>query len=187
MQQLALGERRNLIEKSSPNIGKLDIGIRLKSHEMDIHTVIDMAVVYKTNSKKINTIWYGNPKNDWICDETQECNGSSWNDDDLRICIDFSKIPSDVEKMSIITNILWGKELKQHYGMIRDGYMRIYNREQDANIVEQYINWSNHKGKTGMVWAEIYTYKNNWKIRSIEGSVICKDLGELVQFAGNCL
>ena len=181
VQQLALGERKKLSVIPNSNIGKLDIGIRLFSHTMDIHTVVDIAVVCKSRTKGIYSIWYGKPNVDsFIYDETEHCNGSSWDDDDFRVSVDFSKIPNDIEKMSIVTNILWGKELSQHYGMIEDGYMRIYSHEIKANIMEQHIKWSNHKNKTGMIWAEIYSYKNDWKIRSIEESLISKDLGELV-------
>ena len=189
VQKLTQGSRKSLSTNSSSNIGKVDIGIRLKSEIMDIHTVVDIAIVCKSKTKGLYTIWYGNPKDEQncICDDTINCNGSSWDDDDLRIAIDFDKIPRDIERMSIISSILWGKDLKQHFGMIEKGYLHIYNHGETSDILEQQINWFNHKGKTGLIWVEIYPYKDEWKIRAVEQSVNCKDLGELAQIAGSYL
>lgn len=183
VQQLMQGSRKSL------STGKIDFGIRLNSETMDIHTVIDIAVVCKSRTKGVYTIWYGNPSDEkeFVFDETCKCNGSSWNDDDLRVSIDFSKIPSDIERMSIITNILWGKELKNHYGMISNGYMHIYSHEEECDILEQNINWFEHREKTGLIWVEIYTYKDSWKVKGVEASMSTKDLGELAKIAGSYL
>lgn len=188
VQQLTQGSRISL-GTSNSNIGKVDIGIQLKSETMDIHTVVDIAIVCKSKTKGLYTIWYGNPidEQNGICDDTTHCNGSSWGEDDLRVTIDFNQISCDIERMSIVTNILWGKELEQHYGMIEQGYMHVYQHKKKVNLLEQHVNWNNHKGKTGFIWAEIYPYKDEWKIRSIEESVVSKDLGEVVQIAGGYL
>lgn len=186
VQQMTIGERK-VLYKTSYAIGKIDVGIRLSSDAMDVHTIVDIALVYKSRTRGINTIWYGNPQNEFVVDETSHCYGSSWNDDDLRISVDFNKIPSDIERMSIITNILWGKDLKQHYGLINKGYMHIYSHEEKSDIIEYPINWFEHKGKTGMIWAEIYPYKDEWKIKAIEESLNSKDLGELANVAGSYL
>ncbi len=189
IQYLEQGERRNLSNEKNSNIGKISIGIRLSSKEMDIHTVVDIAVICKSNTKGIYTIWYGNPhdESNSIFDDTDHCNGSSWNDDDLRVSIDFEKLPSDIEKMSIVTNILWGAELNQHYGMIENGYLHVYSHDKNTDIIQQNIKWLEHKERNGMIWAEIYPYKNSWKIRAIEESVTSKDLGDLVKVAGSYL
>ena len=186
VRQLELGNRITL---GKSDIGKVDIGIRLESEKMDIHTVVDIAVVCKSRAKGLYTIWYGNPADEQNCiyDETINCNGSSWGDDDLRVCVDFSQISSDIERMSIITNILWGKELGQHYGMIEKGYLHVYDVEKKVDLLEQHIDWSAHKGKNGLIWAEIYPYKDEWKIRSIEESTISRDLGNMSQIAGSYL
>ncbi len=184
VEQLIRGSRKILVQNQ-----KIGIGIRLESTQMDIHTVTDIAVVCKSKTKGIYTIWYGEPQDEEgsIIDETINCNGSSWRDDDLRVSIDFTKIPKDIEKMSIITCILWGKELKQHYGLLEKGYMHIYSYEEKQELLEQNINCQAHKEKTGMIWAELYTYKGTWKIRAIEEAVEVKDLGQLAQVAGSYL
>lgn len=188
--QLIKGSRKSLSSKPNTSLGKVDIGIRLKSKEMDIHTIVDIALVCKKNDKTIQTIWYGQPSNEngSIKDTTVQCQGSSWNDDDVRICIDFNKIPTDIKKMSIVTSILWGQNIKMHFGMMEEGYMAIYNDEEKVCVAEQHISdWHIHEGKTGLIWAEIYPYKNEWKVKAIEESIICMDLGELVTMASNYL
>lgn len=66
--------------------------------------------------------------------------------------------------------------------------MHIYSYQEKSDIIQQVVtNWSIHKDMTGLIWAEIYQYNGNWKIRAIEESIICKDLGELAQIAGSYL
>lgn len=188
VQKLVKGSR-HILKSKSDSLEKTNIGIRFKSESMDIHTVIDIAIVCKSKTKGIYTIWYGNPQDEQksICDETIHCNGSSWNDDDLRISIDFSKVAEDIERMAIITNILWGKDLNLHYGCLEQGYLHIYDDTEKIDIIEQYIKCQEHKDDTGMIWSEIYPYKGSWKIRAIEQSFASKDLGELAQIAGRYL
>ena len=190
VQQLRAGERKSLRTNSKSSLKKIDFGIRFTSDTMDIPTVVDISIVYKSKKDGIHTVWYGNPQDlsGAICDETRQCNGSSWNDDDLRISIDFSKLPTDIERMSIVTNILWGKDLSMHYGLMKSGYMRVFNHEENSDILEYHIDWSKHQKVTGMIWAEIYPYKNvEWKIKALEQPVNSKDLGELAQAAGSYL
>lgn len=190
VKQLQQGERQDIMKTNNSAITRIDIGIRFSSEQLDINAVIDIGVVCKSKTNGIYTIWYGNPKDEQesICDLTTQCNGNSWNDDDLRVSIDFAKLPTDIQKMSIITSILWGKDLKKHFGMIKQGCLHIYSYQEKSDIIQQVVtNWSIHKDMTGLIWAEIYQYNGNWKIRAIEESIICKDLGELAQIAGSYL
>lgn len=190
IQNIKTGERKSLRTNSKSNLKKIDFGIRFTSDTMDIPTVIDMGIVYKSMKDGIHTVWYGNPQDlsGAICDETMQCNGNSWKDDDLRISIDFSKVPKDIERISIITNVLWGKELSRHYGLMKSGYMRVFNHEENSDILEYHIDWSKYQKVTGMIWAEIYPYKENeWKIKALGKPVNSKDLGELAQIAGSYL
>lgn len=190
IQQLKEGERKSLRLSSRFDLKKIDFGIKFTTESMDIPTIVDMGLVYKSKKHGIHTVWYGNPQDSYgaICDETMQCNGSAWKDDDLRISIDFSKLPTDIERMSIITNILWGKELKRHYGLMKLGYMRVFNHEENSDILEYHIDWSKYKNVTGMIWAEIYPYKDNeWKIKALEQPVNSKNIAELAQIAGSYL
>lgn len=188
VQQLVKGSR-NLLKTKTDSMQKINVGIRLSSQIIDIGAIVDIAVVCKSRTKGIYTIWYGNSHDDEqaICDQTINCNGSVWNDDDLRVTIDFSKIDRDIEKMSVVTNILWSKNFDVHYGMLEKGYMHIYGSKESPDILQQHINWKEYEGKTGMIWIEIYQYKDDWKIRAIEEAVVSKDLGQLVQIASSYL
>ena len=189
IQQLTPGVRAALSVNPNSKIGKIDFRIRMSSRRMDNHAVLDMAIVCKSRTKGIYTIWYGNPQDETGCivDETYSCNGSSWNDDDLCISVDFDKIPSDIEKMAVITNVLWGRELKQNLGLIDDGYLHVFSHTEEADIIEQHIDWTRHAGKTGIIWLEIYQYKNSWKVKAVENVTNSKNLGELATIASNCL
>ena len=188
VQQLVKGSRYGLKTKTDSR-SKINIGIRFSSKMIDIHTVVDIAIVCKSKIQGIYAIWYGNPHDEQnaIFDETIQCNGSTWNDDDVRISIDFNKLGKDIERMSIITNILWGEDLNLHYGMIEQAYMHICSSQEKIDIIEQHINCKEHEGRNGMIWAEIYPYKEDWKIRAIEESIVSKDLGELVKIASQYL
>ena len=185
--EVKVRERKSLRKSNQSVLKKVDFGIRLESDTIDIST-IDIGLVYKSSKDGIHAVWYGNPQGaeGAICDETMQCKGSSWNDDDLRICIDFSKL-IDIQRMSIITSILWGKEMERHYGQLKSGYLRVFNHEENCDILEYHIDWSKYSKKTGMIWAEIYPYKNEWKLKALEQPINSRDLGELSSVAGSYL
>lgn len=186
IQYLAQGSRKTIVE--SGQSGKFNIGLRFGSELMDIHTVIDLAVVCKSKGQRLNVVWYGNPDDEtgFIHDDTINCQGSAWKDDDLRFTIDFAKA-KDIERISIVTNILWGKNLSQHYGLIQRASLHVFSFEKNEDILIQEIQCNNHSGKTGMIWLEIYPFKDQWKVRAIENSCVSKSLAELSQIAGNYL
>lgn len=186
IQHFSQGNRKTILD--SGKVGKFDFGIRLFSEKMDIRTVVDLAVVYKSKRKGLTTIWYGNTQDEsgFIVDDTINCQGSNWKDDDMRFTIDFAQV-KDVERISIITNILWGKDLHQHLGLVERGFLHIYSHDKKEDILQQDIQWQSHAGKTGLIWSEVYQFKDQWKIKAIEESCVCKDLGQLAQIAGGYL
>lgn len=186
--QLQFGERAKLF--GNTNIGKIDIGIQLTSELLDINAAVDVAVICKHADGTISIACYieNSCIPGFVTDKSGECKGSSWNDDDFKFCLDFDKDPyNEIQKIAIVTNILWGPDLKMHYGLIKSGYLHVYSHNAKSNILEQHIEFSHHNTKTGMIWSVIYSYKGEWKIRSQETSVVSKDLGELIQEAKSYL
>lgn len=160
---------------------KIDIGIGLKSGKFHILAFVDIAAVIKT-VKANEAVWYGEPRTEegYIYDDTKNCNGTSWGDDDLRIVINFDKITNDVERIFVVTNFFSGA--KENFGMVESGYIKVYNHETKECLYEyDNIDWSMHKGKKGLIWCEIYPHKGEWKLKCVDTSIDSDNLGEIVK------
>ncbi len=166
---------------------KIDVGIGISSKCFNTLSIVDIAMVCKT-SNKIETIWYGNPASEenFAYDDTINCNGSSWDDDDLRVVVDFTKVPENLEKISIVTSFFQGGT--GDLGKIEHGYMKVYNHENREVLYEQDdIDWRMLDGKKGMIWCEIYKHQDAWKLKCVGISVDTENLGETCKKAASYL
>jgi tellurium resistance protein TerD len=82
------------------------------------------------------------------------------------IQLDLNQIPQDIQKLAFTTTIYEAKERLQNLSQVSEGYFRII----DGNTKQEILNYKfdeNLSVETAMVVAEIYRYKNEWKINCI--------------------
>ncbi len=86
--------------------------------------------------------------------------------DDEQIMIDLPQIPSNIERLVFVVNIYDARVKNQHFGMIRNAFIRLVDMDKNNeicrfNLSEQYQNM------TGLVVAEIYRRNGEWKFNAI--------------------
>jgi tellurium resistance protein TerD len=86
--------------------------------------------------------------------------------DDEQIHIDLSKVPSDVHRLVFVVNIYKCVERKQHFGMIRNAFIRVVNSANGQelckfNLTDQYAN------KTTLITGEVYRHQGEWKFAAL--------------------
>lgn len=86
--------------------------------------------------------------------------------DDEQIVISLDKVPKEYDKIVIAVNIYRAGPKKQHFGMIRNAFVRLVdastNREMYIyNLTESY------PGKTAMIFGELYRHDGEWKFNAI--------------------
>lgn len=98
--------------------------------------------------------------------------------DDEQIFVNLDKIPADYDKLIFVVNIYNAVKRKQHFGMIRNAYIRIIdpdNREELCrfNLSDDYTDM------LSMIAGEVYRYKDEWKFNAIGSGTKDTGLGDL--------
>ncbi|MDR2485553.1 MAG: TerD family protein [Treponema sp.] len=86
--------------------------------------------------------------------------------DDEQIEVNLSDIPGQYEKIVFIVTIYQAKERKQHFGMIRNAFIRIVDRETRKEILRYDLS-ENCDGMTAMIFAEMYRKEGRWKFNAV--------------------
>lgn len=98
--------------------------------------------------------------------------------DDEQIFVDLNSVPSQFDKLVFVVNIYKAEARKQHFGMIRNAFIRIV----DDNNKEfcRYDLSEKYEGMTAMIFGEIYRYNGEWKFNAI-GQATKDDLQSLIK------
>jgi tellurium resistance protein TerD len=102
--------------------------------------------------------------------------------DDEQILVDFSKIPSHVDKIGITVTIHDAEERNQNFGQVSNAFVRIVNEENNQEILRFDLG-EDFSIETAIVFCELYKHGNDWKFNAI-GSGFSGGLGSLCRNYG---
>jgi stress response protein SCP2 len=100
--------------------------------------------------------------------------------DDEQILVELNKIPEKISKLVFVVNIYDCVKRKQNFGMIENAFIRVAKNASSEDLVKFNLS-EEYSGKTTLIAAEIYRYKNEWKFRAIGEGTEDKSLGEIVK------
>lgn len=87
------------------------------------------------------------------------------------IMIDFSKLPDDIQRISIVVTIYDAEERKQNFGQVSNAYIRIAKMEDEFDDVGEHVlkfDLENEfSSETALVIAEIYKENCEWKFKAV--------------------
>lgn len=86
--------------------------------------------------------------------------------DDEQITVDFTAIPSQYTKVVFVVNVFEAKERSQHFGMLKNAYIRLVDAQTQEEICRYNLGES-YDGMTGLVFGEIYRRESDWKFNAI--------------------
>jgi len=86
--------------------------------------------------------------------------------DDEQILVDLSKIPGNYQKLVFVVNIYQAQQRKQHFGMIKNAYIRIVNGDNNAELAKFNLS-DNYQDMTAMIMGEVYRHQGEWKFSAI--------------------
>ena len=92
--------------------------------------------------------------------------GSSGKNDDEQIVVDLNQLPQDYNRLVIIVNIYRAREKKQHFGKVRNAYVRLVNNKNGQELY-RYNLTENYDGYTAMIFSELYRHNREWKFSAI--------------------
>lgn len=86
--------------------------------------------------------------------------------DDEQIMVNISLIPPQVERVVFVVNIYDARTRKQHFGLIRNAFIRLVNMDNHTEICRYNLS-ENYNNMTGLVVGEIYKKNGEWKFNAI--------------------
>lgn len=129
-----------------------------------------MAFLLDSNgriARKADVVFYNNLRHDSGCVMHQGDNltGAGAGDDE-QILIDLSRLPAQYDRIVILVSIYQATERKQHFGMIRNAFIRLVNADTNQELCIYNLS-ENYHGMTAMVFGELYRYNGEWKFNAI--------------------
>ncbi len=86
--------------------------------------------------------------------------------DDEQIMIELSKVPANYGKIIFVVNIFAARERKQHFGMIKNAYIRLVDADKNNEICRFNLS-EDYSGMLSMILGELYLHQNEWKFNAL--------------------
>lgn len=86
--------------------------------------------------------------------------------DDEQILVNLDKVPSTVHKLLFVVNIYSCVSRKQHFGMIKNAYIRVIDKDNRKEIAKYNLT-DDYSGKTSLIVGTIYRHNDTWKFSAI--------------------
>ena len=101
--------------------------------------------------------------------------------DDEEIMVDLTMIPQNIAKLVFVVNIYDANVRRQHFGMIRNAFIRLVDMNKNTEICRFNLS-EDYSGQTGMIVGEIYRHGGEWKFNAIgQGVAEASRLGSLIR------
>lgn len=100
--------------------------------------------------------------------------------DDEQILVDLASLPAQYDKVIIVVNIYRAMERRQHFGMIRNAFIRVFDAETNQELCKYNLS-ENYNGMTAMVFGELYRYNGAWKFNAIGQATQDNSVGDLAK------
>ena len=144
----------------------------------------DASALLLTNGKLIgkeNIVYFGNlsHKSGSIVYQGDNLTGAGDGDDE-QIKIFLDRVPTNCDKIVFVVNIFQAMERKQHFGMIRNAFIRIVNDKNGQEICRYNLS-ENHDNMTAMIFGEVYRYNGEWKFSALGQATADQGIGELAR------
>ncbi|KJS12818.1 MAG: stress protein [Desulfotomaculum sp. BICA1-6] len=130
------------------------------------------ASVYLLNkdgklAQKKNLIYFGNLKSP--CGSVRHTGDNLTGDgdgDDEQIHIELARVPADVHRLVFVVNIYDCAKRKQHFGMIKNAFIRIINGANNNELCKFNLS-EGYEGKTSLITGEVYRHNGEWKFAAL--------------------
>ena len=100
--------------------------------------------------------------------------------DDEQIFVDLDKIPGEYDKLIFVVNIYKAVDRHQHFGMIKNAYIRIIDSDSNEELCRFNLS-EDYTDMLSMIAGEVYRYKGEWKFNAIGSGTKDTGLGDLAR------
>lgn len=176
------------LSKEAPNLKKIIVGLGWDPRSTDGATfdLDGSAFLLKSDGKvrgDSDFIFYNNLKStDGAVVHTGDNQTGEGEGDDERIEIDLTRVPADIDRISITVTIHDADARRQNFGMVSKAFIRCLNAEGEREIARYDLS-EDSSTETAMIFGEIYRYNGEWKFKAI-GQGFNGGLGPLARSFG---
>jgi stress response protein SCP2 len=100
--------------------------------------------------------------------------------DDEQVLVELSRVPANIQKLVFVVNIYDCVKRKQHFGMIRNAFIRVVNPSNQQELIRYNLS-DDYNGKTSLVVGEIYRHNTEWKFAAVGTGTNAASLSEVVR------
>ena len=86
--------------------------------------------------------------------------------DDEQIVINLKEVPEEYDKIVLVVNIYKAKERGQHFGMIKNAFIRIVDASNNTEICKYDLS-DDYNNMTSVIFGEVYKHDGEWKFNAI--------------------
>ncbi|MCL2053063.1 MAG: TerD family protein [Oscillospiraceae bacterium] len=142
----------------------------------------DASVFLLTNGKlkaKEDIVYFGNltHKSGSVLHQGDNLTGAGDGDDE-QIKVNLDKVPADCDKLVFVVNIYQAVQRKQHFGLIKNAFIRIANDQSGEELCIYNLS-ENYNDMTAMIFGEAYRHNGEWKFSAVGEATKDPGLGEL--------
>ncbi|WP_308558355.1 TerD family protein [uncultured Oscillibacter sp.] len=98
--------------------------------------------------------------------------------EDEQIVIELDRVPAEYDRIVMVVNIYQAMARKQHFGMIRNAFIRIVDARNNQELCRYNLS-ENYDDMTAMIFGEVYRHNDEWKFNAIGQATKDPGLGEL--------
>ena len=177
------------LTKGNPSLKHIRLGLGWDTNVFDggADFDLDVSLFMVGKSGKVeydeDFIFYNNLKHPSEAVEHLGDNRTGDGDgDDEEILVDFSKMPSHVDKIAVTVTIYEAKERRQNFGQVNNSYVRLLNSDTEEELL-RYDLGEEFSIETAIVVCEIYRHNGEWKFSAVgsgfEGGLeaLCRNYG----------
>ena len=98
--------------------------------------------------------------------------------DDEQIFVDLDKLPEHYDRIIFVVNIYKAADRKQHFGMIKNAYIRIVDSDNNEELCRFNLS-EDYTDMLSMIAGEVYRRGDEWKFNAVGSGTKDTGLGEL--------
>ncbi|MDM5179930.1 TerD family protein [Massilia sp. DJPM01] len=160
------------LSKEAPGLTKMVIGLGWDARSTSgVEFDLDGSVFLLKADGKVRAdtdmIFYNNLKSvDGSVTHSGDNRTGAGDGDDESITVELSRVPADIEKISVCVTIHDAAARKQNFGMVSNAFIRCINAADNTEIARFDLS-EDGSTEAAMIFGEVYRHAGDWKFRAV--------------------
>jgi tellurium resistance protein TerD len=170
---ISLSKGGNLsLSKEAPGLTRIMIGLGWDTRSTDGQAFdLDASAFLLKEGDKVRSdadfIFYNQLKSsDGSVEHTGDNMTGEGEGDDEAIKVDLSRVPPEVQKISVAVTIHDAETRRQNFGMVANAFIRVVNEANNGELARYDLS-EDASTNTAMIFGELYRHGAEWKFRAV--------------------